>query len=169
MVRFATGLFSTAYMDGEHVILKSICRAKECLALFGFGDSNYWPQIEQVERYVYRMPFYQPLKKSSLDVDQWALYQALRAHTQAFNSYVPREPSYDRYDRLYAHWAAYPFIQEALESLTNYGQDIDIEVSPRNVKVQDGKIILLDIFFFRDAVAEVRKTGRKALMSEYFS
>lgn len=169
MVRFATGLFSTAYMDGEHVILKSICRAKECLALFGFGDSEYWPQIEQVERYVYRMTFYQPLKKDSLSPDQWALYQALRAHTQAFQNHVPRETSYNRFDRLYAHWQPFPFIQEALESLTNYGQDIDIEISPRNVKTLNGRLILLDIFFFRDAVAEVRKTGRTQIMKEYFS
>lgn len=169
MKRFATGLFSTAYLDGEHVILKSICRAKECLALFGFGDSNYWPQIERIDSYVYKMPFYQPLKKSSVDADQWVLYQALRAHTQAFQSYVPRETSYERYDRLYAHWAVYPFIQEAIEALSNYGQDIDIEISPRNVKTLNGKLVLLDIFFFHDAVAEIRKTGRTKVMREYFS
>lgn len=169
MKKIGQGLFSTAYMDGEHVILKSICMAKECLALFGFGDSEYWPTIERIDSYVYRMPFYQPLKKVNLSQDQWALYQALKAHRQAFQSYVQRETSYDRYDRLYAHWQPFPFIQEALESLSNYGQYIDIEISPRNVKVADGKLILLDIFFFTDQLKEIRRTGRKAIMREYFS
>lgn len=169
MKRFATGLFSTAYLDGEHVILKSICRAKECLALFGFGESEYWPQIECIDSYMYKMPFYQPLKKSSLDADQWALYQALKAHADNFQSWLCKESECDRYDRLYNYWQPFPFIQEALEQLRNYGDDIAIEISPRNVKTLNGRLVLLDLFYFRSQCSMVRTRGRSEVLRGYFS
>ena len=45
---------------------------------------------------------------------------------------------------------------EALDACTNCGSDVAFEISPRNVAVKDGKLILLDVFFMKSALNEVR-------------
>ena len=45
---------------------------------------------------------------------------------------------------------------EALEACGNYGSDVAFEISPRNVAVKDGKLILLDCFFMKSKLNQVR-------------
>ena len=43
-----------------------------------------------------------------------------------------------------------------IQGLRDYGEDICFEISPRNVAVDNGKLILLDCFFKRSALDELR-------------
>jgi hypothetical protein len=52
-------------------------------------------------------------------------------------------------------WAARA-LNEQIDGLMNYGADIRFEISPRNVAVKNGKLILLDCFFFASKLREVR-------------
>lgn len=165
MQKIGRGLFSTVYRDGEDVIVKSSCWAKECNALFGYGDSELWPEIVQLEYGevpTYRMPYYEQPKslKTALLPDQYDLYKALKAHGDAF-TFRFRESEYERYNRFFAHWEPFPFMQQAIEALSNYGNDMRFEISPRNVAVKDGKLILLDVWFFASQAFEIRTSRRK--------
>lgn len=83
MQKIGKGLFSTVYRDGDEVIVKSSCWGKECNALWGYGDSELWPEIERLdydEVSTYRMPFYEQPKslKNALLPDQYELYKRNR-------------------------------------------------------------------------------------------
>lgn len=131
--------------------------AKECHALWGFGESDMWPEIERVhdmenptsDDQVFVMPKYdQPRSlKSALLPEEWAKYQALRkcpwhmvGYRKFFDLYKLAQTLPHGLDSV---------ICEALDSLANYGDTWAIEVSPRNVAVKDGRLILLDIFYDR--------------------
>lgn len=156
------GSFTKAYLlpSGE-VELYSVDPVKECAALWGFGDSYLWPKIERVDilddlnsTQVYRMPFYKTQRalKNFLEPRQYALYRTLRAlpgvyclnpHLRAFELHkvfdtIPDEFADER-----------EALKEAVDSLCNYGTDICFEISPRNVAAVEGKLILLDVFFFQ--------------------
>src|SRR5690606_4308569 len=82
------GAFSKVYLlpDRNTVEIISSDPAKECLALFGFGESYLWPAIERIEqlndgKQVYHMPYFPRVKslKDSLEPKQWLLYKALRS------------------------------------------------------------------------------------------
>jgi hypothetical protein len=39
---------------------------------------------------------------------------------------------------------------QAVDACSNYSTNVYFEISPRNVAVKDGKLILLDVFFLKD-------------------
>jgi hypothetical protein len=47
-------------------------------------------------------------------------------------------------------------MQDAVEACANYGSDVMFEISPRNVAVHNGNLILLDCFFIKSKLREVR-------------
>lgn len=164
------GTFSKAYLtDQGYVELHSVDPVKECMALWGFGDSRLWPQIERIECQgngwqVFKMPLYDKPKslKNSLNPDDWEFYKALKAIPRAMNwekDYELKGKWHRAFDKLRDKWAQHvEALDEALDSIANYGFDICFEISPRNVAVKDGNLILLDCFFLRSKLREV--TGR---------
>lgn len=164
MKRIGKGLFSTVFLDGDTVIVKSVCRAKECNALFGYGDSDLWPEIERIDYddiSTYRMPFYERPKslKKALDPDQWEIYRILRNFKPEVRQWL------NCYEKAIAQVRAQnpelaDALQDAVDNLANYGSDMMFEISPRNVAVKDGKLILLDVWFFSSQAKEQR-TQRK--------
>lgn len=46
-------------------------------------------------------------------------------------------------------------ILEALDACLNYGSSVRFEISPRNVAVQDGQLVLLDCFYLQSTLNEV--------------
>jgi len=52
-------------------------------------------------------------------------------------------------------------LQEAIDACANYGSDIKFEISPRNVAVKNGNLILLDCFFVGSKQIEVTTSKRK--------
>lgn len=158
------GTFTKAYLrDDGKVQLHTSDPVKECQALWGFGDSELFPTVTRIDDEVYEMEYFPKVSslKNNLTEYYYSLYKALRQLS------VICENSYDLYSRWYEEISrSIPerFAEEkealldALDSLADYGPDIAFEISPRNVAVKDGKLILLDCFFFRSKLTEV--TGR---------
>lgn len=164
------GKFSKVFMlvDGTVKIFSSD-PVKECMALWGFGDSSLWPEIERIDRLedgtnVFIMPLYEQPRalKSTLAEEDYALYQALRkASYEIFTGLNPYDASQHWHrvfeNALQAFPEAMQAMHDAIDSLQNYGHDIRFEISPRNVAVKDGRLILLDCFFFASALANTKK------------
>lgn len=154
--RIGKGMFSTVYrLSKRKVLIKSSDPAKECAALF-FPPSRLFPKINRVgwsdERDVafYEMEYLPRVAslKNSLSERGWRLYKSLRTMTLTFykdpQAAVNRLPS-----EFYREKQA---LHEAIYALWNYGPDFRFEISPRNVAVKSGKLILLDCFYFVSAL-----------------
>lgn len=158
------GTFSKVYLDADlkAVTIKSSDKAKECLALWGYGDSYLWPVVERIDFEVYKMDYLPPVKslKNNLEPRQWALYKALRELKPVINC---RPWQYaDHWQKAFNSLSnefqeEKSALCEAVESLCNYGGDVQFEISPRNVRVVDGKLLLLDCFFFIHQLKDVYK------------
>lgn len=151
------GAFTKAYLlDSGKVELHSADPVKECMALWGFGDSYLWPIIERIDDEVYTMDYLPktPSLKASLEPRQYQLYKALRSLAPLLGFGRPKDWEYMQH--WYNEFQSLPeeFEEEkqalcdALDALANYGQDIQFEISPRNVRAVNGKLCLLDCFFF---------------------
>lgn len=144
------GLFSKVYkLNEKQVLIKSCCNVKECISM-EWHSSTVFPKLECTEYQTYVCEYYPKVKslKESLKPLHYKIYLELKSLSIG---YV--DNFYDFAD----HWAnAFSTItnkkyrlalQNMLECLRNYGSDISFEISPRNVAVKDGKLILLDVFF----------------------
>ena len=164
------GTFSKVYRLADGTVkVVSTDPVKECMVVFGFGNSGLWPSIERIDTLnngtnVFIMPLYEQPKslKNALMPDQYALYRAIKASSE--NRFMGK----NQYDAP-MHWrkvfreglGSFPAAAEALcdavDSLQNYGYDIRFEISQRNVAVKDGNLILLDCFFFLSALESIYK------------
>ena len=172
--RIGQGSFSTVYEETKNTVLIVSCDpVKECMAMGWFPDSLLFPKIERVDfddtRSIYRMKrFDRPNSlKSSLKAKHWKLYKILRDHFGS--TYAPSKLK-DSIDALRDHFQTVlkgkefarekKILLEAVDALASYGTDMWFEISPRNVAVSNGRLILLDCFFMREKLLEVRKTKR---------
>jgi len=151
------GTFTKAYLlNSGKVELHSIDPVKECMALWGFGDSYLWPIIERTDDEIYTMDYFPktPSLKNSLEPRQYQLYSALRKLKPLWGYSRPQDWEYSDHWRKQFESLPIEFeeekqaLLEAVDSLGNYGQDIQFEISPRNVRAINGKLCLLDCFFF---------------------
>lgn len=158
------GAFSRVYRQGDSdtVTIVSSCYAKECQALWHECEYDRVPSLTRIDytsdgKGIYTMPYMPRPRslKSALLPEERELYKALRE--------LSREVSYTTsLHDLYAIFRGYPFITNMLDSLCNYGEDIGFEISPRNVTALDGRLILLDCFFMKNQLREIRSTRRQA-------
>lgn len=176
------GAFTKAYTspaEPDTCYLVSSDPAKECLALFGYSTTmpNLFPKLERIKYLdsganVFKTKFYAKSNslKSDLDADQYALYKALVAmhrsvHTCVIKDYDLADKHYKALDDLKTKNPDFKIyveaLQESIDSLCNYGTDILFEISPRNVRVDNGKLVLLDVFFFRSKLREVINSKKK--------
>ncbi len=158
------GAFSTAYLlNAEQVLIRSNDNCKECMALGWFPDSFRFPKVEQVEHGLYLMKYYPNSRslKAQLDAEEWELYSAL--HEAHDIHWWPKENE-KRYRATIRTFESFPekfkevsiLLIEACEALMNYGDDVCFEISPRNVRAENGKLIFLDVFFFSSQLAKAR-------------
>ncbi|MGL5583785.1 MAG: hypothetical protein ACRDCE_22960 [Cetobacterium sp.] len=171
------GAFTVAYVDHglNNVYLKSVCPIKECMAMGWFPESELFPTIERVTctQGIYKMEYFPRVKslKAALDPDQWAIYQTLRT--------VQGKIRYDLNSHRNHEMITLAFntikcdelretMQEALDACANYGTEIGFEISPRNVAVKNGKLILLDVFFNAKKLEEVNKKRVKRMRGGLF-
>lgn len=153
------GCFTKCYRLGRNKVrLVSTDPAKECVALGWGSNSRLFPRIKRIETEVYEMEYFPKVKslKAALRPDQYELYRALRninvCPTKGDFAYL--DELRKQFNRL-PKWAARA-LNEQIDGLMNYGADIRFEISPRNVAVKNGKLILLDCFFFASKLREVR-------------
>lgn len=164
------GTFTKCYLKdcGKRVLLVSSDPIKECMAWGWFPESPLFPEVKMIEVGTYEMDYMPPTRglKAYLDDDQWQLYQVLRGCYSC-------SPLVSRPDDLYHEWyeifqAAHDRAESetvrdglmdvlmALDACANFGSDIQFEISPRNVRAVNGRLILMDCFFLVSKWQEVR-------------
>lgn len=163
MQLIGTGMFSKVYkMDEKRVFIKSVCYSKECLSLF--IDSPVFPKIKKVEYQEYICEYYPKVKslKNELLPKYYEVYKELRNLSIGYN--INPHYTYNEWRKQFKTVKNKQYrtaLIDALEELTNYGTDICFEISPRNVAVKNGKLILLDVFFFRSQADEIRTSKKQ--------
>lgn len=148
------GAFTKAYLIDGRVHLKSSDQIKECMAFGWFPSSDLFPSvtISHLDGYDYEMDYFPRVSslKNNLDAPEYAKYLTLRA--LAANARVPSN-TYDGYSVLYGLVESLECedlrddLLEALDGCSNCGSDIWFEISPRNVAVKNGKLVLMDCFY----------------------
>lgn len=149
--KIGQGHFTKCYNTSkpQTVYLDSRDPVKECMAHGWFPNSRYFPKVSFYKG-GYTMRKYTPLSKlrgSAKEVlkgSHYNLYCELKRHLSGKMGYCTIK------DQLFniKNRAAREAIDSALSGLTNYGEDICFEISPRNVAVtKSGCLILLDCFF----------------------
>lgn len=152
------GTFTSAYLlpDGQTVKLVTNDPCKECAAMFA-PNSSIFPKLEcdgydERGKRVYRMKYYPKQKslKKALTPRDYRFYQYLR---EVSLSLWGDDPYLVRFREKLNEVVSTEFAEEILaicehiDALNNYGDDIKFEISPRNVAVNNGKLILLDCFY----------------------
>ena len=161
------GAFTKAYLndDEKTVVLYSVCPIKECMAFGGFPTSPLFPKLEQTGYLdsgegVYTMVYYPRVKslKNALKPEQYAIYKELRALRALIpcNGYNVLHKAF----KTIKNRRVRGLMLQALDACSNYGSDIGFEISPRNVAVKNGKLVLLDCFFIQSKLKEVRSKKR---------
>ena len=164
------GSFTKCFlMDcGKRVQLVTCDPIKEAMAWGWFPDSPLFPKLSFVSLGAYEMDYLPGSRglKSELEPEQWELYKILRdcflnnvkvtrgddlyrAWYEAFEMYA------DSYAGGYAE-SAFRDLIEALDACSNFGSDVAFEISPRNVRAVNGKLVLLDCFFLVSKLKEVK-------------
>lgn len=166
------GLFTKCWLndDGKTVTLHSFCPIKECMGLGWFPNSKLFPKVERRGYLdngagVYKLKYYPKVKslKTALKPSEYEFYKLLRKIGDATCTVDRRT----RYNETYKLFESIPgkwrvkreALLDALGACTNYGSDVAFEISPRNVAVDKGNLVLLDCFFMMSKAAEMR-SGR---------
>lgn len=176
MKKIGQGSFSKVYLqDNGKVYIKSIDYIKECLSLNWNGLTEYrlFPQIDFIKTdgdyKIYEMEYYEQPKslKQNLNPHDYKLYKTLRKVMNQFSirfDNIIYDINISLFDILTNCIADYlgefeaeqEILIEAINTFSNYGQDICFEISPRNVAVKNNQLILLDCFFFRSQLLKIK-------------
>lgn len=170
-------------LDDEVALLASCCPIKELYSLGwlpeGFdlvpeGDEKTevaFPYCEKLNCFddgnyqLYVMSVYEKFNKASVSPKQWEFYRLLRTLLDTCKTNKVQDViTLIRKGGLLVDWMFSSFNEEledwlcdALETTLNYGDDIRMEVSPRNLAVDEfGRLILLDVFYSCNQLQKVR-------------
>lgn len=167
MRKIGRGMFSTAYLKNKNtVLIKTTDKAKLCMSERLFPKSRMFPKLKKIDitnNYCfYEMEYYPrvgSLRKALLP-EEFEFYQILRKlkKEKMASSAFDYNKSYDWRAFFRMVWKKIPakfaykrkILLQALDTMYCYGQDVCFEISPRNVAVKNGKLILLDCFFFEN-------------------
>lgn len=159
------GSFTRAYLkDEKTIILKSCDPIKECMANGWFPESKLFPKIEQIDEETYQMEYLGKTPKSlkSLRPRQLRLYNALRkAFDGGFATLgTPSNQTFFAWHEIFDNLPSEfkrekEVLKEALDACGNYGTDISFEISPRNIRIKNGFLVLLDCFFVASKLKQV--------------
>lgn len=160
-----SGLFTKCYRYSKKEVLCISCDpTKECISLGWTPESRFIPEIEKLDHdgifSLYKMPLYEKPKslKGALNKSDYRFYSDLRnlqidydlnEHRWIYNIVRAVESSK-------LHHTKKELMIGFAESMTNFGHTLRFEISPRNVAVKNGKLILLDVFFFTETMQAVR-------------
>lgn len=160
------GAFTSCYKKSNtRVLLESSCPIKECMSLGWFPSSELFPKIyfaDDNRTNTYEMKYYPKVSslKQNLKPAQWEIYKQLREITLDYSIVKTK------YDYANGYISSFKKLKnkrlsdtmiEAMEACMNYGSDIGFEISPRNVAVNKGNLILLDCFFHVSTLLEIKR------------
>ena len=152
------GLFSKVYRKGNDPFVTVVSRdpAKEAFSFDWHTPHHLIPEITAIDNDVYTMPFYPRVlsPKKQLTPHSYSFYTYLRKMTRTGFSRITRETSYDILYRLF-NGIPVEFkkekivLHDMLRVLSNFGDDMIFEISPRNIScTKSGDLILRDCWFF---------------------
>lgn len=169
------GTFTKAYLQPDNTVkLISCCPIKEIMALGWFPDSPLFPTLTKNYEaiyhegvyydgayYEYHMEYYPRLDggvRKNLDPDQYEIYKTLRlldievgtVKDTGYHNVVKAFETLED-DTLRAT------MLDAATACANTTHDIVFEISPRNIAIKDGKLILLDVFFDKGMLKRLNK------------
>ena len=159
------GMFSKVYqLNDKEVLIKSNDLAKECICYM--VESDLVPDIEQIEDGIYKMEYFPKVKslKDSLDMDQYKLYQELSKLNISIGMHTRKNDYYFLWREQFETISDEEVREDLLnviDCMCNYGADVRFEISPRNVAVKNGKLVLLDCFFFASQLEDVRNSKKR--------
>ena len=140
------------------------------MAVEWFPESIHFPKIEEIEikdNYYWKMKKYNKTKKIKglLNDDDYKFYQELR---KIFKNKPIIKNKYDNYIVLYELFSESSLTDDqkelmlnALSACSNYGSDVGFEISPRNIFIDDGNLILADCFYIISQAEEIRRKKYK--------
>lgn len=152
-----TGLFSKVYaLNDKKVLIDTCCPCKA--AMQEFPSSKYFPKIELQEvlptnRKLYTMKRYSKTRslKNSLKPKQYELYKELRTvFLSSWNCSTRTALNRIQNKRVRE------LLLQAYDTCICYGDEVKFEISPRNVAVHNGNLVLLDVFFCNRMARKVR-------------
>ena len=188
--RIGKGVFATVYREigGQQRVFSLVAEGvhdKEILATT-YADDPSNPHLPRVTRYgtltdgrsIYEMPFYGvPFRSTNANASARAAFSVLRRCIHRDAGGGSDERGYEVATRKMeciekAAAQLPPRLVEAIRALhdnsTNYGDQYDLEISPRNVATDaQGNLVLLDVLFDRDKAWERtqhRRPGRRAVV-----
>lgn len=160
------GAFTKAYLqDNGKVLLKSVDPIKECMAFGWFPEHRLFPAVEMIDTGLYEMQYYAKVTslKHNLIAEDWELYKELKALFDASTVPSNKDDGYSTWYETFSNSDLDEEIKEvlleALDACANVGSDIMFEISPRNVAVDNGRLVLLDCFFQTSMLQKVRKSN----------
>tara|TARA_R110000772_G_scaffold2089_3_gene7279 strand:+ start:12680 stop:13303 length:624 start_codon:yes stop_codon:yes gene_type:complete len=181
--RIGRGSFTTAYKKENDCILHSIDTVKIAMAEGFTPDHRMFPKVEFLDSYfnadddrvnVLKMD-YMPRPssiKQNVTARQWRLYKWLESvfqtvlHSFDLGNYERMDLQYDLFRDCPSEFKAESeAITEMLDGLRNYCNIVVFEISPRNVTVKGGKLVLLDCFFDLELLENVRRREREKHLS----
>ena len=162
------GLFSNVYSEEslDYVVITKNDYIKEAMAVEWFPESIHFPKIEEIEikgDYYWKMKKYNKTKKIKglLNDHDYKFYTELR---KIFKNKPIIKNKYDSFSVLYKLFSESSLTDDqkelmlnALTACSNYGSDVDFEISPRNIFIDSGRLILADCFFIISQAEEIRK------------
>lgn len=163
------GSFTLCYDNGNSVLLVSNCPVKECNALGWLSGSRLFPKIERLDftddLQLFKQEKFTKVKslKTALHKKEYDLYLQLRELASAYQCKYIKNPHHrhqifvDTVKASNLHHVYKKALIEAVDGIANYTSKIGFEVSPRNVAVKNGKLVLLDVFYSIDQLNKVRK------------
>jgi len=163
------GSFTKCYLNTceETVTLISCDPIKECMSQGWFPESSLFPKVEHVDvdeksgNDIYTMRYYPKTRslKNTLKPEQYEIYKQLRklmeSNTYVYNKYDSYSLWYEKFSEL-ENKELRETMLEALDACNNYGSDVAFEISPRNVAVDNGNLVLLDCFFLKSMLNQIR-------------
>lgn len=169
------GAFSKVYSSEvlDYVIITKCDYIKEAMAFNWFPDSIHFPIIEEIEiegEYYWKMKKYKKTKriKGLLIEDDYIFYKKLRKICQEnLSIYLNKKDcnNINPYNELYNLFSnsdlenyQKELMLDALSACSNYGADIGFEISPRNIYIDNNRLILGDCFFIKSQLIEIRKS-----------
>ena len=157
------GHWSRVYLQdcGTKVLIKSKDPVKECMAYGWFPESRLFPEITCIDKGMYECKYYPKRPISELSKGDAWIYKTLR---KIFTGSIPSGTK--SWNRLFA-WQQVinesdlqPWVKNdlcaALDACGNWSTNVMFEISPRNIAVDNGQLVLLDCFF----LPEYQKGGK---------
>jgi len=155
------GAFSTVYKKtADKVLIESTDKVKECMSLGWFPKSKLFPIIKYVganshnDLKFYECKFYEKIcaVKPNLTKFDYEFYRVLRNlpidyQIHPYASFKELHRVFDTVpNKFHSKRRA---LKDALDALSNYGPDIGFEISPRNIAIENKRLVLLDCFFIK--------------------